>query len=314
MINYVKKNFHFQAERCAAHLRVVNINGKQPTVSVRTTPVEITLFGGEFTTTEYHKYLDTPKKLDAEKRKIIEKREKWLISHSQSSWYRFQIRLCACDMCGHPRKYSGVMDEILPQLIDHRNFLPTPHIDNDSDHFLPLSELFDRGEYYRPDLFLPENESAKIKPVLCLDCDMVCTSKKDFKKHHLLMHKVTTTTTTSTSTATSTTTATTSSIFDGGNISPHSSTPNSPKTVRKSALKRSREEAKSPQESSPKKKVCFKKKPIVESDSDEEVIHNDEDFISPAELDFFYGSTTFGRQVKELGDRKKRKESRRRSD
>jgi len=135
--------------------------------------------------------------------------------------YRFQIRLCTCNMCGHSRKFFRVIDEILPQLADQHNFLPTPQIDADSDHFLPLSELFDRAEYYHPDHFLPENKGAKIKPILCPDCDMVCTSKKDFKKHQLLMHKINTTTTT---TSTSTVASTTATTYSTNNyISPHSS-------------------------------------------------------------------------------------------
>jgi len=51
----------------------------------------------------------------------------------------------------------------------------------------------------------------------------------------------------------------------------------------------------------------------VHDDADDENIPEDEDYISADELDFFYGSTTFGRQVREL-DGKKEKKARRKSD
>lgn len=300
-----KRNFVFQANRCAVHLRKANIHGKHPAVYVRLEPAVLQFFGGAFNNTEYNLFLHQPTKLDDDKKKIIQKWETWLLKHSQSSWYCYQIRLCDCELCPPNRKFQGVLEACLPDLSNHKSFVPTPQKDSDSDHFLPLEELLARP-YCRPDFFLPENPAAKIKPVLCPACDVVCTSQKDFFKHQKAQHyqlgniaPLTTTTTTTTTTSSTTTTTT--------------STDTTQKLSKRSSLKRSRSSKKSPPESSPKKKACFSKR-LIEGEGGEEVLHNDEEGddddvdyerITADELDFFAGSTTFGRQVREIAGLKR---------
>jgi len=166
------------------------------------------------------------------KKIVIERREEWLANHSQSSWYRYQVRLCGCDQCPTQRQFGGILEELLPQLANHKNFIPTPQKDDDTDHYLQLFEVLDRP-YHRPDFFMPENPGAKIKPVLCELCgDVVCTSQKDYRKHRLLKHGGTTTTA---STAKNTTTVN----EDAENTSTTAKTP-----PRKASLKRTRSKKK----------------------------------------------------------------------
>jgi hypothetical protein len=260
----------------------------------------LTFFGGAFTGAEYQLYLRTPAKLAMERRGLIQKWEQWLSRHSQSSWYRYQVRLCDCILCPKNRPFQDLLHGILPELTEHKNFLPTPQKDDDEAHFLPLSDLLQRP-YCRPDFHLPENFDSKMKPILCLHCDKVCTSQKDYWKHRQYEHQI------KNNLEGDATTSTTSGQVEKSskNSSKKSSGEELEKTP-KTALKRSRGEEKSPTDSSPKKKVRFTKK-SEEDDSESDVLHDDEEQMTPEELDFFSGSTTFGRQVQELGERKTRK-------
>jgi len=192
-------------------------------------------------------------------------------------------------VCPKGRKFHKILENI--QLKEHRNFLPTPVKDEDEDHYKSLPILL-AGVYYSPDFDLPYNDAAKNKPIVCGDCDTVCTSQKDYHKHRRYIHD-----------------QAQEEKKEKEKISGVVEASSHRKTPKKPNLKRSRSPKKSPEESSPKKKICFMK-------YDEEigdVEHDDEDTISPDELDFFKGSTTFGRQVRELGTRESRN-ARRKSD
>ena len=315
------KNFTFSANRCARDLRSTKIHGRHAFVSVQMEPAIITFFNGAFTSTEYETYLHQPTKLDEEKRKIILIWENWLMVHSQSSWYRFQVRLCNCTTCPKNRPYEGFLEKVIPQLAQHKNFLPTPQKDDDSEHFSTLEELLD-SPYVRPDTHLPENPAAQVKPIFCADCDTVCTSQKDFRKHKQALHNKKPTSTGANSSTAKTGSGKKSRETKTGSQPPETTSKSGKKsaerTPKKSTLKRSRSEKKSPEESSPKKKVCFSTR--LREETEEELLHNDNgedsdeylrdsERITKSELDFFYGSTTFGRQVKEIGDKRKRKSS-----
>jgi len=182
------KNFEFQANLCASHLRGTNIHGSNPFVQVRTIPATLSFFGGEFSSSDYQLFLHSPSKVDEVKKTSIKKWETWLSNHSQSSWYCYQVRLCNCDLCPKNRPFEGLLEKMLPDLSKHKNFIPTPQKDPDSEHFLPLDVLL-VSPYCRPDFFLPENQTSKFKPIFCKDCHTVCTSQKDHLKHRQIQHQ-----------------------------------------------------------------------------------------------------------------------------
>jgi len=224
-------------------------------------------------------------------RKKIEIWETWLRKHSQSAWYNFQVRLDSCELCPKNRPFEGYLEKAVPQLQAHKGFIPTPQKDPDCDHYLSLEELLER-EYIAPDSFLPDNPSATFKGIKCTvpGCDWISPSFKESLQHRRLIHP---------------------------EIKCAPKTPSkSTKSIVKpplSSKKRERENSKkSPPNPSPKKKVRFQAKDqvhdAIDSDKDDsDACDSDENIITEEELDFFYGSTTFGRQVKQL------KESRRKS-
>jgi len=197
-----------------------------------------------------------------------------------------------------------MLPKILPDLANFHWFVPTPVLDG--DHFLSLSELLQQP-YNAPDSFLPDNPTARVKPTICSLCDTVCTSQKDFFKHRRFMHrdleKIIVESSTNTVKTGKSVNRKSYPTAKSQNVSDEDIVQNHKKTPKKSSLKRSRSpKEKSPEESSPRKKVCFS---ATEEGEDE--LHDDEDQITAEELDFFHGSTTFGRQVRELGGKKTRK-------
>jgi len=132
--------------------------------------------GAPFTSREYELYLQNPNKIESKKRLVIESWESWLAKHSHSSWYQYQVRLCSCDSCPQNRPFKDYIKQILPGLSQHKNFIPTPQMDPETQHFLPLEELMDK-HYCRPDTFLPENLAAKIKATICKDCEVAHLKK-----------------------------------------------------------------------------------------------------------------------------------------